>query len=101
MFQKMYNGILETKNHLQNPVSEWKKCSERFDNVLLLYSHSKQHVEIVNTVEVAPVERHCRCSWERCDKHFAKVKLLHNHLREHTGYANDVLMEVLLKYQAE
>ena len=57
MFEKMYNGILETKNHLQNPVCKWEECNQSFDNVELLYSHTKQHVEKVDTVEIAPVER--------------------------------------------
>lgn len=100
LFTKMYNGISEKKHHLQNPICQWKECHEKFENVELLYDHTKQHAKKVDTIAVAPIERDYRCQWERCDKHFGKLKLLHNHMREHTGYVKDELMEILLKDQA-
>ena len=75
-------------------------CAKRFENVDFLFNHSKQHVEKLNTVAVAPAERQYTCQWEECNKQFKKLKLLHNHLRDHTGYVKDELMEVLLKDQA-
>jgi hypothetical protein len=78
LFTKMYNGISKKTYHLQNPICQWKECHEKYENVELLYDHTKQHAEKVDTLAVAPIERDYRCQWERCDKHFGKLKLLHN-----------------------
>jgi hypothetical protein len=78
LFTKMYNGISKKTHHLQNPICQWKECHEKYENVELLYDHTKQHAEKVDTLAVAPIERDYRCQWERCDKHFGKLKLLHN-----------------------
>ena len=77
-----------------------EECAKRFENVDFLFNHSKQHVEKLNTVAVAPAERQYTCQWEEYNKQFKKLKLLHNHLRDHTGYVKDELMEILLKDQA-
>ena len=101
VFAELYDGISDTKAHLQDPVCKWDKCTERFENVELLYDHCKQHIERVDIITTAPIEREYKCHWEGCCKHFTKIKLIHNHLREHTRYAKDELMEVLLRDQAK
>ena len=100
IFKNMYEGILDKKQVLRNPVCRWQECGKQFENVELLYEHAKQHIEKIDTASIAPIHRRYHCAWETCDKHYAKLKLLQNHLREHTGYAKDELMEVLLKDQA-
>ncbi len=100
LLTKLYNGISETKYHVENLICQWRECHEKYENVELLYGHTKQHAEKADTVSVAPIERDYQCQWKKCDKHFAKLKLLHNHLREHTGCIKDELMEILLKDQA-
>lgn len=89
----MYNGILETKIHLQNPIWGGKDVMSIL-KMLSYFTATANNIERANTVEIAPAEREYRCRWERCYKHFC------NHLREHTGYAKDELMEVLLKDHA-
>ena len=100
IFADIYNGILDTKTQLKNPICKWNMCNKRFENVELLYVHCKEHVERVDTTTVAPIEREYKCHWEGCFKHFTKLKLINNHLREHTRYAKDELMEILLRDQA-
>ena len=101
IFKEIYEAVSEKKNVLQNPVCRWHGCTKKFENVEILFEHSKQHIEKINTIETAPINRSYRCLWETCNKQYNKLKLLQSHLRDHTGFAKDELMEILLKDEAK
>ena len=101
MFDELHRGLEQIRENNSNPVCQWKQCTQHaFENVEMLYIHCKTHIERVDTIENAPIDRQYCCHWKNCSKKYTKLKLLENHLREHTGTLQDSFFEVLLRDQA-
>ena len=101
MFEELQSGLEKNREKVVNPLCQWKNCeSPTFENVEELYIHCKQHIERLDTSEIAPINRQYCCHWKDCSKRYAKLKLLEGHLREHTGNIQDSFLEVLLRDQA-
>lgn len=58
MFEELQTGLEKNREKVVDPLCQWKNCeSPTFENVEELYIHCKQHIERLDTSEIAPINR--------------------------------------------
>ena len=58
IFNDLYLGVSKMKEQRQNRLCKWQnyQCESHFENVKMLYIHRKEHIELVDTSKIAPVD---------------------------------------------